>query len=409
MILKRPEATLALLTSIKDGKIDPKLLGPGNIARLRTHPNKQVAKQASAMMDKLNPNAKKKAELIAQFTPIVEQAGDAAKGKVLFTAACAICHKIGDIGKDVAPPLTGMGAHGPAELIIHILDPNREVDPSFWAWNITKKSGETFAGVITAENQASLNLRNQAGDFEVKKSDIKERINTKMSLMPEGLEGLGAENIRDILAFICGGDQKFRVLDLRNAYTADTRQGSFAKVEDKDGTVTLHKFGNVTVEGIPFFIMDPEKSSTGANIIVLKGGYEKTFAWDLPTKVEIPASVTAASLHMLGGVAAWAWPFGGDDKIGQPAMTVHVDYADGDKESIVLNNGEHFADYIGKAAVPLSDDAGDFTRRGQLRYLAVNLKKKAQLKKITLETSGSIICPCTIAITASAEPAPKKK
>ena len=142
------------------------------------------------MMDKLNPNAKKKAELIAQFTPIVEQAGDAAKGKVLFTAACAICHKIGDIGKDVAPPLTGMGAHGPAELIIHILDPNREVDPSFWAWNITKKSGETLAGVITAENQASLNLRNQAGDFEVKKSDIKERINTKMSLMPEGLEGL---------------------------------------------------------------------------------------------------------------------------------------------------------------------------------------------------------------------------
>ena len=32
--------------------------------------------------------------------------------------------------------------------------------------------------------------------------------------------------------------------------------------------------------------MAPEKSSTGANIIVLKGGYEKTFAWDLPTKVE---------------------------------------------------------------------------------------------------------------------------
>ena len=31
--------------------------------------------------------------------------------------------------KDVAPPLTGMGAHGPAELLVHIIDPNREVDP----------------------------------------------------------------------------------------------------------------------------------------------------------------------------------------------------------------------------------------------------------------------------------------
>ncbi len=62
-----------------------------------------------------------------------------------------------------------MGAHGPAELLIHILDPNREVDPSFWAWNITKKNGETLVGVIASENTASITLRNQAGDFEIRK------------------------------------------------------------------------------------------------------------------------------------------------------------------------------------------------------------------------------------------------
>ena len=55
--------------------------------------------------------------------------------------------------------------------------------------------------------------------------------------------------------------------------------------------------------------------------------------------------------------------------------------------------------------MPLSDDAGDFTRRGQLRYFAINLKKRGALKKITLETSGSIVTPCTVAITASMEPA----
>ncbi len=406
-ILKRPEATLALLASIQDGKFHPQDLGPGNIARLRTHPNKNVAKQANAMMDKLNPNAKAKNELIAQFTPEVEKPGDAVKGKTIFTAACAVCHKIGDIGKDVAPALVGMGAHGPAELLVHIIDPNREIDPSFWAWNITKKNGETLAGVITSENQASLNLRNQVGDFEVKKSDIKDRENTKRSLMPEGLEALGAENLRDILAFICGGaDNKFRVLDLRAAYTADTRAGTFGKADDPMQTVTLHKFGNVTVEGVPFFVMDPEKSSNGANMIALKGGNPKDAAWELPARVEIPTNATAASLHILGGVGAWAWPFGGEKALGKPAMTVHVEYADGDKESIVLKNGEHIADYIGKAEVPLSENAGDFTKRGQLRYLAINLKKKAQLKKLTLETSGSIICPCTVAITAGVEAAP---
>ncbi|WP_395749279.1 PVC-type heme-binding CxxCH protein [Prosthecobacter sp.] len=405
-ILKRPEASLALLAAIQNGKIDPKDIGPGNIARLRTHPNKQVAKQANAMIDKLNPNAKAKNELLAQLTPEVEKPGDAVKGKLMFTAACAVCHKLGDVGlRDVGPQLTGMGAHGPAELLVHIVDPNREVDPSFWAWNITTKKGETLAGVITTENQASLTLRNQGGDFEIKKADITSRENTRRSLMPEGLEALGAETLRDILAFICGGDQKFRVIDLRTAYNADSRAGIFAKEDAKDQTVTLHKFGNVTVEGVPFFVMDPEKSQTGASLIALKGGGKGTVAENFPAKVEIATNATAASLHFLGGVAGWGWPFGGDKALGQPAMTVHVEFADGDKESILLKNGEHFADYIGKAEVPLSDDAGDFTRRGQLRYFALNLKKKGALKKITLETSGSIVTPCTVAITASAEPA----
>ncbi|MCF7785401.1 MAG: ThuA domain-containing protein [Prosthecobacter sp.] len=403
-ILKRPEASLALLGAIQEGKIDPKEIGPGNIARLRTHPNKQVAKRANAMIEKLNPNAKAKNELLAQLTPEVEKPGDAVKGKAMFAAACAVCHKLGDLGlRDVGPQLTGMGAHGPAELLVHIVDPNREVDPSFWAWNITTKKGETQAGVIITENQASLTLRNQVGDFEIKKDDIATRENTRRSLMPDGLDALGAETLRDILAFICGGEQKFRVIDLRTAYNADSRAGIFAKEDAKDQTVTLHKFGNVTVNGVPFFVMDPEKSQTGASLIALKGGGKGTVAENFPEKVEIATSATAVSLHFLGGVAGWGWPFGGDKALGQPAMTVQVEFADGDKESIVLKNGEHFADYIGKAEVPLSDDAGDFTRRGQLRYFAINLKKKGALKKITLETSGSIVTPCTVAITASAE------
>ena len=405
-ILKRPEASLALLAAIQNGKIDPKEIGPGNIARLRTHPNKQVAKQANAMIDKLNPNAKAKNELLAQLTPEVEKPGDAVKGKAMFAVACAVCHKLGDLGlRDVGPQLTGMGAHGPAELLVHIVDPNREVDPSFWAWNITTKQGKTLAGVIITENQASLTLRDQVGDFEIKKDDIATRENTRRSLMPDGLDALGAETLRDILAFICGGEQKFRVIDLRTAYNADSRAGIFAKEDAKDQTVTLHKFGNVTVNGVPFFVMDPEKSQTGASLIALKGGGKGTVAENFPEKVEIATSATAASLHFLGGIAGWGWPFGGDKALGQPAMTVNVEFADGDKESIVLKNGEHFADYIGKAEVPLSDDAGDFTRRGQLRYFAINLKKKGALKKITLETSGSIVTPCTVAITASAEPA----
>ena len=86
--------------------------------------------------------------------------------------------------------------------------------------------------------------------------------------------------------------------------------------------------------------------------------------------------MTAASLHFLGGVGGWAWPTGGDAARGTPAMKVDVQFADGTSEEHVLKNGETFADTFARADVPLSADAGDFTRRGQLRYFALNLGKK---------------------------------
>jgi type 1 glutamine amidotransferase len=126
---------------------------------------------------------------------------------------------------------------------------------------------------------------------------------------------------------------------------------------------------------------------------------------DFPQKVEIPVAATAASLHVLGGVGGWAWPYGGDAARGKPAMKVVVQFADGTAEEHVLKNGEHFADYNGHADVPMSADAGDFTRRGQLRYFALNLGKNAPLKKLVLESFDNDISPCTVAITASAEQA----
>ena len=54
-------------------------------SRLRTHPNKDVAARAVAMLDELNPMAKMRKEMIAKIAPIVEQKGDPVAGKALFT------------------------------------------------------------------------------------------------------------------------------------------------------------------------------------------------------------------------------------------------------------------------------------------------------------------------------------
>ena len=202
-LLKYPASARALIAAVKDNRISPTAIGPANIARLRTHPNTRVTIEAAAAFATVNPPTPEKDELIARLLPEVSKPGDSAKGQALFTAACSICHKFGEIGtRDVGPPLAGIGAKGAAELLTHIVDPNRQVEANFWQWNITTKKGDTLAGVIVSENNVSLTLRNQGGDTEVKKDDIAARENTRRSLMPEGLEGLGAEGLRNLIAFL---------------------------------------------------------------------------------------------------------------------------------------------------------------------------------------------------------------
>jgi putative membrane-bound dehydrogenase-like protein len=405
-MLKRPEATGALLDAVKAGSIDRAIFAPGDVARLRSHPNKQIAKRANDLF-KVN-NAAKDA-IIAKLVPEVEKPGNAAQGKMLFTAACAICHKLGDIGVAVGPPLDGMGAHGPAELLIHIVDPNREVDPSFWAFNITTKKGEVLQGVVTSENSATVTLATQVGVREIAKSDIDKRENTRRSLMPEGLDALGPEPLRDILAFICGDAMKqFRILHLADAFTADSRDGLFASPDPRGGQVKLTKFGNVKVEGVPFFIQDPTKSSTGGNLIVLKGGPGKdNHSQTFPAKAEVAINVAAKRLQLLSGVSGWGFPAVRDEA---PALKATVVYEGGEKEEFTLLNGIHFSDYIRPVEVPGSKGIEGLADGQEPRLLTLELTKKGIAKTLILESpAGNKTPPVIIAVTADIEgkgPAP---
>jgi len=271
-VVKRPAASLAFLNAVDDGKINAVDIGPGNVARFRQHPDKAVAARANSLLDKLMPGAKEMAEIIAKFLPEVTKPGDVENGETMFTAACAVCHKFGDVGNaEVGPGLTGMGSHSAAELLVHIIDPNREVDPSYWQWNITTRKGETLAGVVITENTASLTLRNQGGDTEIRKEDIVSCINTHRSLMPEGLDGLGPVVLRDILAYMVATDAEAReaLKDLPPTSTSATGQ-KFLEPRKEDGTVRVLLVGAGASHHFPrdFISTDRETlAETGADVI----------------------------------------------------------------------------------------------------------------------------------------------
>ena len=398
-LVKRPAWTTAFLDAVKAKQIDVTKLGPAATSRLRSHPDKGIAKRAVALLDQLNPMVKAKKDALANLLALVEQKGNPAKGKELFTVTCAICHQFGDFGAEIGPGLTGMGAHGPSELLSAIVDPNAEVDPAFTQWNIETKDGAAFAGVIAAENPTTITLKSLAGMQQVKVADIKTRVNTGRSLMPEGFEGLGGETLRDIIAYMQSVDGgRFRTVDLRDAFTASTSTGLYYKQEAKGDSFVFTKTGTVSVEKIPFNIVSADKAPL--NILVLKGGPEKSYSKSLPQKVEVKlGGFKANRLHFLGGVAGWGARGHGD---GTEVLKVTIHTTQGQREGMTFKNGVEFADYNGRFDVPGSKFAPELLKGGhQLRWFSKPLALGAvEIDRITIESLDNSIAPTLVAITA---------
>ncbi len=203
-LVSRPQWTTLLFDALEAKKFTSVIFGPSQVARLATHPDAATTMRAKTLFAMLGGGTNPaKDEIIARLLPVVEKSGDATKGKELFTANCATCHQLADEGFELGPNLEGIGYHSAAELLVHIVDPNRMVDDEHRTWNITTKGGTLYSALIASENSSSVRLRLPAGvTVELKTADIAKREKSTISLMPEGLEAVGDEGMRDLIAYI---------------------------------------------------------------------------------------------------------------------------------------------------------------------------------------------------------------
>lgn len=395
-LLTRPESAIALTDALAEGTLSAAVAGPQLLARLAEHPDKSVRDHAAPVVAKFQGAVEAKSAVINRLLPEVMAPGDPAAGKAIFQA-CAICHLYKGEGATIGPVLEGIGAHGVETLLTHIVDPNREVEPSYHVWNVGTKDGRTLAGYISRETAGSVFVKNAGGETEVPRDQITSQADTGRSLMPEGFEALGAASLRDLIFYLRSGDQRFHILTFGKAATADGSKGVYLSKDVDGDRVGLKRFGIAEERGVPFQLQDPATAAGGRNVIVLKGGaVREAVSLTMPTSVEIPVNVAAGRLHLLGAVAGWGFPaMQGRD----PLLTIKVDYSDGTSEDIVLRNGVDIADHVAGVDVPGSART-DLADHGQLRYLWRDLKKPAaMISKITLTSPATGAAPMIAAIT----------
>ncbi len=191
-----------ILDAVERGDLNPGDLNAVQIQRLCLSPDQAEAERAVRL---LSPNRENdRSKVIRDFQPALGMEGDADRGRNLFRAACAVCHRAEDFGNVVGPVPATFRNRGTEWMLVNILDPNREVNPEFASYTITRKDGSLVAGLITGETATSLTVTRADGRTEsVLRSDIEELVASKLSLMPEGLEAaFDHQGMADLLAYL---------------------------------------------------------------------------------------------------------------------------------------------------------------------------------------------------------------
>jgi putative heme-binding domain-containing protein len=204
VLFSRREGIESVIGAIESGAILPAELDPARLQQLQTHSNPALRARAQKILAQDGSTSRDRNQVVASYRPALELAGDRDRGRDVFAKTCATCHQAEGRGVDVGPNLATVTNRSPEDLLVHILDPNREVAPNFVNYNVATESGRIISGIIAEESAGALVLKRAEGAGDViPREQIEEVASTGISLMPEGLEkGLSASDLADLIAFV---------------------------------------------------------------------------------------------------------------------------------------------------------------------------------------------------------------
>jgi putative heme-binding domain-containing protein len=206
VLFARPDRLGALLDAMESKTIAPSDVEPVRVKALLAIRDAAIRARASKLFAGAASPGSDRSAVVAAFRSAAERAGDRDRGRAVFRKACATCHRAEGQGTDVGPNLATVAGRSPDDLLVHILDPNREVAPNYVNYTVATTDGLIATGLIAEESANAVVLKRAEGVTDVvPRSRIDSIASTGLSLMPEGLEkGFEPGDFADLIAYVRG-------------------------------------------------------------------------------------------------------------------------------------------------------------------------------------------------------------
>jgi putative heme-binding domain-containing protein len=201
-----PSGTEELLAAVEQKKVAPSVLLSTSVqSRILNHQRENFRRRYAALTHGLPPADVRLADLVRQRLARFEPARAKVEiGAKLFVQHCASCHQLNHQGTKIGPQLDGVGIRGPERLLEDILDPNRNVDPTFRATILVLKDGRTLTGLLLREEGNLIVVADAQGkEQKIDAMEIEARQLSAQSPMPANFDTqLSDLELQHLLAYL---------------------------------------------------------------------------------------------------------------------------------------------------------------------------------------------------------------
>ena len=205
-LLARPAHARALLAAVEAGAVPRAEITAPLARQLQNIKDPEIQKWVAKNWGVIRTTSAEKQQQIAQFKKFLGAdailRADAARGRTLYAATCAVCHTLFGEGGKIGPELPG-SYEDVDYLLQNILDPNAIIGKDYQQTFIQTKSGQLLAGIIASEDEKTLTLKTLADPITVPRAEIAELQTSEQSMMPEGLLlALDEQGVRDLFLYL---------------------------------------------------------------------------------------------------------------------------------------------------------------------------------------------------------------
>jgi putative membrane-bound dehydrogenase-like protein len=205
LLAGRKEWAGNLLAAIGRKEVPRTDLNDNTILRIRALHDAELNRQIESVWGRVRTTTPAELNVLIDRMRAALVAGPCSsdRGRNVFENHCAKCHRFEGKGHDVGPNLDGAG-RDIEYLLVNILDPNRVVGQPYYTRFVALKNGRIETGLLAAEDDRSLTLKNENASLKViLKSDIEQLTVQEKSLMPEGLnKNMSEQDFRDLVCYV---------------------------------------------------------------------------------------------------------------------------------------------------------------------------------------------------------------